>query len=251
MLDFDLKVYEMKDVLSYDEYVEMSELINDFKIDLNNITSSLGFLRWSEKIQTSMMKKHPEEFKRITANNLLTFNDYKLLANINNEVGLNIYDKSIPHSNYDYFNFLLTYRNEDIMNSRIIKLYDNAFRFILKDLFNKEVTYKDTLFGHINVYPKDSFIVNHTDGPTAQDRYFTILFFLNKDRKYEDGSLLKVYKENETVEFIPDFNKIVLLDHMKYNYEHEVTKNLSDNVRYSLYTPFSINDYNNRLKQDN
>ena len=62
------------------------------------------------------------------------------------------------------------------MNTRIVKLYDKAFRFILTDLFKKEVTHKDILFGHFNVYPKNSFIVNHTDGPTASNRYFTILF---------------------------------------------------------------------------
>ena len=250
MLDFDLKIYEMKDVLATEDYNELSELVGDFKIDLNKIISSLGFLQWSKKIQDAMKNKHPEEFERIVTNNQLTYEDFKLLAVINDEVGLNISDRTLFHTDYDYFNFLLTHRDDELMSSRLIKLYDKAFRFILEDLFKKEVIFKDVLFGHFNVYQKDSFIVNHTDGPTAHNRYFTILFFLNKGRKYEDGSLLRVYKENEVIEFIPDFNKIILLDHMKYNYEHEVTKNLSDDVRYSLYTPFSIDDYNNRLKQD-
>ncbi len=250
MLDFDLKIYEMKDVLTIDEYNELSELVTDFKIDLSKINSSLGFLQWSKKIQDAMKNKHPEEFEKMVTTNSLNYEDFKLLAKINDEVGLNVSDKNLFHTDYDYFNFLLTHRDDELMNSRIIKLYDKAFRFILTDLFKKEVIFKDVLFGHFNVYPKDSFIVNHTDGPTANDRYFTILFFLNKGRTYEDGSILKVYKENETIEFVPDFNKIILLDHMKYNYYHEVTKNNSDNVRYSLYTPFSIDDYNNRLQQE-
>ena len=62
MLDFDLKIYEMKDVLATEDYNELSELVGDFKIDLNKIISSLGFLQLSKKIQDAMKNKHPEEF---------------------------------------------------------------------------------------------------------------------------------------------------------------------------------------------
>lgn len=229
----------MCDVLSEGEYNEVSELVNNFNIDLNKVSSSLGFLQWSNKIQNAFKLKHPDRYGRMVTNGSYNYKDYQCLAELNKEIGID---------EHDYFNFLMTYRTEDLMNSRIVKLYDIAFRNILKDVFKKEVIYDQVLFGHFNVYPKNSFIVNHTDGPMANDRYFTILFFLNRGRKYEDGSLLKIYTENEVIEVIPDFNDIVLLDHMNYNYYHEVTENLVDDVRYSLYTPFKLDDYNNKLK---
>lgn len=241
MIDFDYKIYKMYDVLSKEEYDKVSELVNNFNIDLNNISSPLGFLQWSNKIQNAFKLKHPDRYNRMVSNGSYNYKDYQCLAELNKEIGID---------EHDYFNFLMTYRTEDLMNSRIVKLYDTAFRNILKDVFKKEVIYNKVLFGHFNIYPKNSFIVNHTDGPMANDRYFTSLFFLNSGRKYEDGSLLKIYTENEVVDVIPDFNDIVLLDHMNYNCRHEVTENLVDGVRYSLYTPFKLDDYNNRLKQD-
>lgn len=241
MIDFDYKIYKMQDVLSKEEYEEVSQLVGNFKIDLNKITSSLGFLQWSDKIQKAFNIKHPDRYRRMVESKCYNYNDYQCLAELNKEIGID--DK-------DYFNFLMTYRTEQLMNSRIVKIYDTAFRNILKDIFKKEVIDEKVLFGHFNVYPKNSFIVNHTDGPMADDRYFTILFFLNKGRKYEDGSLLKIYTNNGVVDIVPDFNDIVLLDHMNYNYYHEVTENLVDDVRYSLYTPFRLDDYTNKLKQD-
>lgn len=239
MIDFDYKVYKMYDVLTKEEYEEVSELVKDFKIDLNKITSSLGFLQWSQKIQNAFKLKHPDRYNKMIETKIYNYQDYLRLVEINKEIGID---------EKDYFNFLMTYRTQELIESKIVKLYDKAFRYILKDIFNKEVVYNSVLFGHFNVYPKNSFIVNHTDGPMADDRYFTILFFLNSGRKYEDGSLLKIYTNNGVVDIVPDFNDIVLLDHMKYNCRHEVTENLVDDVRYSLYTPFRLDDYDNKLK---
>lgn len=234
MIDFDYKIYEMSDILTKEEYSEVDSLIDDFKIDLNEIKTTLGFLQWSDKIQNSMMASHPEDYKRIINEGLYGYDDFKKLAGLNKEIGL---------GEGDYFNFLLTYRNNEIINSRLIKLYDKAYKTILEDVLGKKIKNElPILFGHFNVYPKDSFIIKHDDGPKGCCRYFTTLFFINKNRKYEDGSLLKIYKESDVIEIVPDFNKIVLLDHMNYNYVHEVTKNLVDDVRYSLYTPFNFDD---------
>lgn len=235
MIDFDYKIYEMSDVLTKEDYSEVNSLIDDFKIKLEDIKTTLGFLQWSNKIQDIFKEKHPEDYDRIVEENVYDYNDYKKLSNINNEIDLSV---------GDYFNFLLTHRNETLINSRLIELYDKAYKNIIKDVFKKDVkTNLPILFGHFNVYPKDSFIIKHDDGPKGCCRYFTTLFFVNKGRKYEDGSLLKIYKESEVIEIVPDFNKIVLLDHMNYNYVHEVTKNVIDDVRYSLYTPFNFEDY--------
>ena len=103
--------------------------------------------------------------------------------------------------------------------------------------------------GNINVYPNGSFIRKHTDNDPDGNRLFTMLFFLNDNRTTEDGSILKLYTNDGIIDVIPDFRKCILIEHQKYNYTHEVTKNLSNNVRYSIYSPFTINDYNIKLME--
>ena len=239
MIDFDYKIYNMSDLLTNEEFNEVNDLLNDFNIDLTKIDSPLGFLQWSQRIQDTMKTKYPNDYERMSSQNSFGYEDFKKLSILNDELGV---------SEDDYFNFLLTFRDDKIIQTRLVKLYEKAYKSILKDIFKKEVR-EDllTLFGHFNVYPKDSFIKKHSDLPFGGGRYFTTLFFVNKNRKYEDGSLLKIYTENEVVDIVPDYNTIILLDHMNYNYIHEVTKNLVDDVRYSLYTPFNFEDYDKFL----
>ena len=235
MIDFDYKIYNMSDLLTNEEFNEVNDLLNDFNIDLTKIDSPLGFLQWSQRIQDTMKTKYPNDYERMSSQNSFGYEDFKKLSILNDELGI---------SEDDYFNFLLTFRDDVIIQTRLVKLYEKAYKSILKDIFKKEVR-EDllTLFGHFNVYPKDSFIKKHSDLPFGSGRYFTTLFFVNKNRKYEDGSLLKIYTENEVVDIVPDYNTIILLDHMNYNYVHEVTKNLVDDVSYGLYTPFNFEDY--------
>ncbi len=76
------------------------------------------------------------------------------------------------------------------------------------------------------------------------------MFFLNNGRTKEDGSLLRIHSKNDIIDLIPDYRYCVLLEHQKYNLTHEVTMNLSDNIRYSIYSPFTIKDYEEKLYDD-
>jgi Rps23 Pro-64 3,4-dihydroxylase Tpa1-like proline 4-hydroxylase len=98
------------------------------------------------------------------------------------------------------------------------------------------------MLGGLNVYPKGSFIKKHVDTGADSERIFTTLFFLSADRKYDEGSILKIYTKDDVIEVIPDFMKFVVLEHQSFNYVHEVTKNESENVRYTVYNPFNLND---------
>jgi Rps23 Pro-64 3,4-dihydroxylase Tpa1-like proline 4-hydroxylase len=88
----------------------------------------------------------------------------------------------------------------------------------------------------------------HKDNDPDGKRLFTILFFLNSDRNIDQGSLLKLYTNNDVINVVPNFNQCILLEHQNYNYTHEVTHNLVDDVRYSIYSPFTISDYNEKLE---
>ena len=56
---------------------------------------------------------------------------------------------------------------------------------------------------------------------------------------HSDATYDVLYTKDGVLDIIPDFNTIVLIDHMKYNYDHEVTENMVDDVRISSFNPFT------------
>ena len=197
-LDFDYKIFDLENYLTKDEFSDLEKKINGFDVDLTKIKSTLGFLSWSKNVQNKLKEKDINRFNTIIENDYITYDDFKILDELNNEY--EFYDQ-------DYFNFFLTYSNS---------------------------TFKD---GGIYEFIKKVFI-----------GIFTILFFLNSDRDISQGSLLKLYIKDGIIDFVPDFKKCVLIEHQNNNYVHEVTHNLVDDVRYSIYSPFTIKDYNEKLE---
>jgi Rps23 Pro-64 3,4-dihydroxylase Tpa1-like proline 4-hydroxylase len=240
-IDFDYKIFDLKNYLSKDDFIDLENKVNNFDVDLSKIKSTLGFLSWSEKVQNKLKEKYNDRFNNIIKNDYITYEDFKILNDLNNEEGY--YDE-------DYFNFFLTYGNSIFKDVGIYEHIRNVYKGILTELFNKKVkkNFEDTLIGNINIYPKGSFIRKHQDNDPDGQRLFTILFFLNSDRTLEQGSLLKLYTKDSLVNFIPNFNKCVLIEHQNFNYTHEVTHNLVDDVRYSIYSPFTIKDYKEKLE---
>ena len=192
-------------------------------------------------MQNKLNEVDSNRFETIIKNDYVTYDDFKVLNNLNKEHGF--YDE-------DYFNFFLTYSNSTFKNPGIYQHIKKVYLGIIKEIFNKKVKneYEDTLIGNINIYPNGSFIRKHQDNDPDGERLFTILFFLNSDRTVDQGSILKIYTEDDIVDLVPNFKKCVLLEHQKYNYTHEVTHNLVDDVRYSIYSPFTIKDYNEKLE---
>jgi Rps23 Pro-64 3,4-dihydroxylase Tpa1-like proline 4-hydroxylase len=239
-LECDYKIYDLDKLLDSDKFTCLGNLVHDFNIELNEIKSALGFLQWSDRVQNRVSEIDLLRFNRIEKNYEISYDDFQFLRNLNEEYSY--YDS-------DYFNFFLTHPIQCLKDNGIYEILSKVYQSILFDLFKKEIKneHKESLMGNINVYPKGSFIRKHTDNDPDGNRLFTILFFLNDNRTYSDGSILKLYTNNGVVEIIPDFKKCILIEHQKYNYTHEVTKNISSNVRYSIYSPFTINDYNLKL----
>jgi Rps23 Pro-64 3,4-dihydroxylase Tpa1-like proline 4-hydroxylase len=239
-LECDYKIYDLDKLLDGDEFTRLGNLVHNFNIELNEIRSALGFLQWSDRVQNRVSEIDLLRFNRIEENYTISYDDFQFLRNLNEEYGY--YDG-------DYFNFFLTHPIQCLKDNGIYKILSKVYQLILFDLFKKEIKdeHKESLMGNINVYPKGSFIRKHTDNDPDGNRLFTMLFFLNDNRTYNDGSILKLYTNNGVVDIIPDFKKCILIEHQKYNYTHEVTKNISSNVRYSIYSPFTINDYNLKL----
>lgn len=239
-IDFDYKLFRLENYLTESEFTDLKNKIKNFDVNLNEIKSTLGFLSWSDRVKDKVKEIDLNRYNTIIENQYITFNDFQFLSNLNERYNFN-YD--------DYFNFFLTYKNETFKRVGIYEIIKKCYLNILYDLFGKKVKpeHQDTLIGNINIYPKNSFIRTHQDNDPDGQRLFTILFFLNEDRTKEQGSLLKLYKESETIDIIPNFEYCIVLEHQKYNLIHEVTTNLSDDVRYSIYSPFTIKDYEEKL----
>jgi hypothetical protein len=239
-IDFDYKLFRLENYLTDTEFTDLKYKIKNFDVNLSEIRSTLGFLSWSDRVKDKVKEIDLGRYNTIIENQYITFDDFQFLSNLNERYGFN---------NDDYFNFFLTYTNETFKSAGIYEIIKKCYLNILHDLFGKKVKveYQDTLIGNINIYPKNSFIRTHQDNDPDGQRLFTILFFLNGDRTQEQGSLLKVYKQNETIDILPNYEYCIALEHQKYNLTHEVTKNLSDDVRYSIYSPFTIKDYEEKL----
>jgi hypothetical protein len=242
MLDFDLKVFDINNFITEDEFSLLHAGIKKFDIDLSEIEMPLGFLCWSDRIQSLVKESDVNRYNKMVDTNIVTKEDYFFLCDVNKQYGL---------KEHDYFNFLLTYHKPiDILQKfDVYSILRKANTNMVKELFGKPVNIgaEDTFFGHINVYPRDSFIKKHTDIDPAGKRLYTSIFFLNNGRTIDDGSVLRVYTNNGVVDVVPDFRKIVVLEHQVYNYVHEVTPNMVDDVRYSIYSSFTTVDYENRI----
>ncbi len=239
-LDFDYKICQLKNYLNEDEFNTFGEKVKTFDVDLNEIKSTLGFLSWSDKVKEKVNELDSKRFNDIIERQYITFNDFKFLSDLNEKYNFN---------GEDYFNFFLTYTNESFKRVGIYEYIKKSYINILYDLFGKKIKkeFEETLIGNINIYPKNSFIRKHQDNDPNGQRLFTILFFLNSDRTKDQGSLLKIYNQNSEIEILPSYEYCVVLEHQKHNLIHEVTPNLSEDVRYSIYSPFTIKDYEEKL----
>lgn len=239
-INFDYKIFNLEHYLSSDEFDKLNSLITDFDVDVYDIKSTLGFLQWSDRVQNTLKENDLNRYEKINELYSIDYNDYRYLDYLNSEYGFN---------EEDYFNFLLTYRNDVLRTNGIYDLLTESYKNILFEIFGLKIDplFQNSLIGHINVYPQGSFIKKHFDSDPNNERLFTAVFFLNNDRKFNDGSLLKLYTKNGEIEILPDFKKCVLIEHKNYNYIHEVTKNLSEDIRYSVYCPFTINDYKQKF----
>ena len=242
-IEFDYKICELKNYLTEEEMISLDEKIMSFDVDLSEIKTTLGFLCWSENVQSKVKEIDYIRYNEIISKQYITFNDFQFLSELNKEYDFN---------DDDYFNFFLTYSNESFRKVGIYDYIKKAHNNIIFDLFGKQIKseYQESMIGHINIYPKNSFIKKHQDNDPDGQRLFTILFFLNGDRTEEQGSLLRLFKQDDIVNVVPNYKNCIIIEHQKHNLTHDVTLNLVDDVRYSIYCPFTIKDYQEKLQHN-
>jgi SM-20-related protein len=74
---------------------------------------------------------------------------------------------------------------------------------------------------HYAVYPSGTFYHRHIDTFVNDDsRRFSVILYLNENWKKEDGGILRIYHENEEIDILPQWNRLVCFASNKL--EHEV-----------------------------
>lgn len=242
MLDFKYKIFDIENYLTKEEFKKYEDLIHNLDFDMSTVESSVGFLFWSPLIESLFKTTYASDYSRIMKKGKINYQDYLLLVELNKN-----------HSNLilqeHYFNFMLCASLHEFINTETHSYISKAYGNLINDLFGKRVRdeYRDMIFnGNVNVYPKHSFIKKHVDND-PEKRIHTALFYLNHDWKKEYGSITRFFEEDQIVEFIPDYRKIVIIETMKNNVYHDVTENISDKIRLSLYRPFNLSHYENGL----
>lgn len=239
MIDFAYKVYNIKDYLNNTEVLEVEDGIDKFDVSENNFKTIYSPLLWSKELMNILEEKNPDLLNKIISNNFYDYDDFKYLVELN---------KTILNYNELYSNFRLAPFVFGIEKRKIHQIYEKVFVKIVEELFNcKEKTKRPYLPSVINIYPEGSFLRKHQDGEDLNNpRIFTMLFFINKNWNEKNGSLFRMYDEKDNIiDIIPNYENVIVLNHLKYNYVHEVTENISDRLRYSIFSPLSINDLEN------
>jgi hypothetical protein len=232
-LNYPYKVFNIKDFLSKDEITFLDNSIENFCV--SKFSGNLSMLLWDKEIESVFKLKHPLEYDRIVNTQNYTETDFKLMVEIN---------KTINNTEKKYFNFRLSSDFDE--SPKVYDVFNKVFQLICEKIYEKKIKNINNVTGipnRINVYPNGSFLMKHQDGNDGQ-RIFTMLFFVNKNWNRDEGSLFRLYNEDSVIEVIPNYENVVILEHINFNLIHEVTKNISNKMRYSVFCPFTINDYN-------
>jgi len=255
------KMSELLDEMQYENFLSSAKSWLEKGAELDNVKTPLYFLSWSPRIQELFQAAHPEEYARIIEEDAFTYADYLKMVEINKIHGVNLPDApvNVPgvDTDADYFNFYLVSRplnedNEDNAFPHLAGFFQEASANILLDLYGKKGLPEMGFIDHMNIYPKGSFIALHHDGAVvdaAAPRLFVILFFLCENRTKEDGSVLRLHTPEGLVEIVPDLNTVVVLEQNQIDVPHDVTENLSDAVRYTLYCNFTKRIYDKLMAE--
>jgi hypothetical protein len=101
----------------------------------------------------------------------------------------------------------------------------------------------------ISLYNKGCFLNDHIDGKSTVKNYASILVYLNKDWKEEDGGNL-ILRGDDGIDYkvIPEFGTVAIIDLQNFDIYHQVEQVVNDVERYTIICfPF---DKKNLAKND-
>ena len=101
----------------------------------------------------------------------------------------------------------------------------------------------------ISLYNKGCFLDDHIDGKSPVKNYASMLVYLNKDWKEEDGGNL-ILRGDDNIDYkvVPEFGTVAIIDLQNFDIYHQVEEIVNDVERYTIICfPF---DKKNLAKND-
>jgi hypothetical protein len=151
----------------------------------------------------------------------------------------------------------ISFNKSEILEREINKISKDAVEY----LYGKNLDDYEQITRHLNVIPPYGFMGSHTDDTSSDNRDFTVIVYLNTSREEWYNGLLKyhvptfknlyntessdtpLYSRFQIFEIVPLYTNIVIMNHTVNDnvaglIRHEVDKNMSPDIRYSMYTTY-------------
>ncbi len=172
------------------------------------------------------------------------------------EVGINTNFKTFEESNKIKEEKLSLLKKEDITQiwlygypknemTPLRKLYTELTKY----LYDIDDSVDLNLDISISLYNKGCFLDDHIDGKSPVKNYASMLVYLNKDWKAEDGGNL-ILRGDDNIDYkvVPEFGTVAIIDLQNFDIYHQVEEVINDVERYTIICfPF---DKKNLVKND-
>jgi Rps23 Pro-64 3,4-dihydroxylase Tpa1-like proline 4-hydroxylase len=172
------------------------------------------------------------------------------------EIGINTNFKSFEEANKIKNSKVASLGKDDITqiwlyghpkegNNSLRKLYTEITKYFYDIDDNVDLN----LDISISLYNKGCFLDDHIDGKSPVKNYASMLVYLNKDWKEEDGgNLILRGDDNINYKVVPEFGTVAIIDLQNFDIYHQVEEIVNDAERYTIICfPF---DKKNLAKND-
>lgn len=137
------------------------------------------------------------------------------------------------------------YGYPDEGNEQLRKLYTELTKYF----YDIDDSVQLNLDISISLYNKGCFLNDHIDGKSPVKNYASMLVYLNKDWKAEDGGNL-ILRGDDGIDYkvVPEFGTVAIIDLQNFDIYHQVEQVVNDVERYTIICfPF---DKKNLVKND-
>jgi hypothetical protein len=243
MINIGVKTYDIRDFFDETFVKEYKEVVIDYRKILDtdlptvkndgNTTSNTKLIKWIEKrtgedfsyLYNKGQKEYQYDYKFVMAAyeylGSINMDETWDLKSLNNkDVIPNLSSLSLMYAPFRPHPY---YSMTDKVNEVILKNLIEEFPYMCNSL--DDILWKtDEIHDHVIAMPKGAFMSIHRDG--TDDRPFTILNYINTDRRLEDGGVYRYFidkdydvEDKESLDWsnYPDyvFNKVVPMDDVK------------------------------------
>jgi len=254
MINIGVKTYDIRDFFDETFVKEYKEVVIDYRKILDtdlptvkndgNTTSNTKLIKWIEKrtgkdfsyLYNKGQKEYQYDYKFVMTAyeylnsinmdetwDLKSLNNKDVIPNLSSLALMYDPPKEVIPNPTDAPQWQPYYYMTDTINEVILKNLIEEFPYVCNSL--DDILWKtDEWQGHMIAMPKGAFMSIHRDG--TEDRPFTILNYINTDRRLEDGGVYRYFidkdydvEDKESLDWskYPDyvFNEVVPMDDVK------------------------------------